>query len=247
MQRSKLSLLLGLAFAVVAGRADALSIANGDLIVTLQKGGTELYVNLGNAFQTGDSLDLTSDISGLSGFGGSLVGAKVVGLAVAEPGRTVDTVFGTFPLENIIFTTLASDPQPTSSEIEQAMNATDTAATSTAWFHLLRAIAGNNQSSGNSASYESNLGLTTDAIGNRFMFSTAGVIGNDGTLTINVYSAVRGYEDFGIDPARSVELIGALVFGEGDTLTYVPEPGTLLLMGAGLLGLAALDRRTRRA
>lgn len=245
MHRKKLGLLLGLALAVVAGRADAISIANGDLIVTLQKGGTELYVNLGDAFNANDNLDLTATIASLSGFGGSLAGAKVVGLAVAEPGRTVDFGFGALPQENIIFTTLETSPIPENGAIEQAMGVTDTSAASSAWFWQLRAV-GNSQPTSNSASYEQNLGLATDAVANRFPFSTAGIIAGDGTLTIAVYSAVRGYEDFG-GPARSIQQIGALVFGAGDTLSYVPEPGTLLLVGAGLLGLAGLDRRTRRA
>jgi PEP-CTERM motif len=247
MHRKKLGLLLGLALAVVAGRAEAISIANGDLIVTLQKGGTELYVNLGDAFTANDNLDLSSAIASLSGFGGTLAGAKVVGIGVANPGRTVDFGFGPLPQENIIFTSLETNPLPENQAIEQAMNVTDTSAASSAWFWQLRSpTVGGSQSTGASSSYEGNLGFGTDAVANRFPFSTAGIIAGDGTLTIAVYSAVRGYEDFA-GPARSIQAIGSLVFGPGDTLSYVPEPGTLLLVGAGLLGLAGIDRRTRRA
>lgn len=248
MHRKKLGLVLGgLALAVVAGRAEAISIANGDLVVTIQKGGTELYVNLGDAFATGDNLDLTTAIASLSGFGGTLTGAKVVGIGVANPGRTVDFGFGPLPEENIIFTSLETSPLPENQAIEQAMNVTDTAAASSAWFWQLRSpTVGNSLPTSASASYETNLGFGTDAVANRFPFSTAGIIAGDGTLTIDVYSAIRGYEDFG-GPARSISQIGALVFGPGNTLSYVPEPGTLLLVGAGLLGLAGVDRRTRRA
>jgi hypothetical protein len=107
-------------------------------------------------------------------------------------------------------------------------------------------VSGNSQATSASASYELNLGFGTDAVANRFQFSTAGIVAADGTLTIDVFSAIRGYADFG-GPATSIGRIGTLSFGPGNTLSYVPEPGTLLLVGVGLAGLAALDRRTRRA
>ena len=167
---------------------------------------------------------------------------------MAEPGRTIDFGFRPVPQENIIFTTLEADPQTmlTDDAIATGMNVTDTSLASAAWLWQLRSVSGSWPATTASASYELNLGFATDAVANNFPLSTAGIVAQDGTLTINVYSAARGYESFG-GPATSIASIGTLVFGAGDTLSYVPEPGTLLLVGMGLLGLAAVDRRARRA
>jgi hypothetical protein len=243
----KLALLLGLAAAVIASGAQAIPIANGDLVVVIQKGGTELYVNLGDASLAGDSVDLTAAIAGIPAFGGNLTGAKVVALAVDEPGRlTPDFGFGQLPQENLVFSSL-SDPAAllTDLAIEGAMNIVDTAASSAAWFWQIRQVAGNTITTAMAFSYQASLGLGTDAVANNLPFSIAGVIAGDGTLEIDVYSAVRGYEDFG-GPARTVDQLGTLVFAGGQ-LSYVPEPGTLFLVATGLLGLASLERRSRRA
>lgn len=242
----KLALLLGLALAVIAGGAQAIPIANGDLIVVIQKGGTELYVNVGEAFGPNDVLDLSSAVAGIGAFGGNLNGAKVVALAVDDPGRlTPDFGFGQLPSENIIFSSL-DEPAALLSDlaIEGAMNLVDTSASSGAWFWQLRSVSGNTISTAQAFSYQAFVGLGTDAVGNNFPFSIAGVIDGNGALSINVYSSVRGYEDFG-GPGRTVEQLGTLVFN-GTQLSYVPEPGTLLLVGAGLLGLASMERRARR-
>jgi hypothetical protein len=247
MQKNKLALALGLALAAFASRAEAIPISNGDLVVVIQKGGTELILNLGDAFTPNDSLDLSSTIAGIPAFGGNLNGAKVVAIGVDDPGRTVDFGFGALPQENIVFSTLEADPAGslTDQAIETGMSVVDSTLQSAAWFWQLRSVSGNTLQTTAAASYQMNLGLGTDAVANNFPFSIAGVVDGNGSLSLTVYSAVRGYTDFG-GPDRSVSPIAALVVN-GSNLAYVPEPGTLLLVGAGLLGLAGLDRRTRQA
>jgi hypothetical protein len=58
--------------------------------------------------------------------------------------------------------------------------------------------------------------------------------GGGGTLTL--VSPGKVY----VSTGNKLAVIGTL------TLTYVPEPGTVLLLGAGALGLGALGRRRVR-
>src|SRR5262245_11331271 len=98
----KLALLVGLALAGIAPAAQAIPIANGDLLVVLQKSGTEVLVNIGN-YASNHTANLSAAATALGG----LEGAKVAVVGVIEPGRTMDFGFGPFPAENILFSTLS--------------------------------------------------------------------------------------------------------------------------------------------
>jgi hypothetical protein len=240
--RRNLGMLIGLGLAVVAGQAQAIPIANGDLVVVLQKAGTEVIVNVGDAF-TSHTIDLSAAATTLGG----LEGAKVVGLGVEDPGRlSPDFGFGQLPQENLIFSSLSIPASLTDAQVELAMNATDTQLTSTAWFWLLRSVSNNVIPTSASFSYQNSLGLGTDAVANNLSFSIAALVAG-GSANLTIYNAIKGFEDFG-GPARVVSELGTLSIN-GNTLSYaaVPEPGTLLLVGMGLAGLAALERRSRRA
>lgn len=242
----RLVLSLGLAVAGIASGAQALPIANGDLLVVLQKSGTEFLVNLGN-FGTSHPVDLTAASTVLGG----LEGAKVAVVGVADPGRRT-TISGfpgvEFNAENILFSAAptTSIASLTDNQIEAAMNITDSTLESTAWFWQLRSpIVTNVVPVTASWSYQNNLGVGTDAIANSFFFSIAGII-TGGQLQLDIISAERGYADFGGQPQR-VGLAGTLSIN-GNSLGYsaVPEPGTLILLSAGLAGIAVLERRARR-
>lgn len=238
--RRNLGLLLGLGLALTAGPAHAIPIANGDLVVVLQKAGTEVIVNVGSAFAS-HSVDLTSAATTLGG----LEGAKVVGLGVQDPNRlSPDFGFGQLPQEDIIFTSLAT-PTLDDAQIELSMNALDTSLASTSWFWLLRSVSNPVIPTSAGFSYQNTLGLGTDAIANNLNFSIAALI-SGGSVSLPVFSAIKGFGDFG-GPERVVSEIGSLVIS-GNQLSYsaVPEPGTLLLVGMGVAGLAAFERRARR-
>lgn len=69
-----------------------------------------------------------------------------------------------------------------------------------------------------------------------FTFSLASLL-NDGILNV-VVQAFSG--DFYFDKSSLI------VFGDRSTSTSVPEPGTLALLGVGLLGVGLARRRSRR-
>ena len=83
------ALLLGALIAFAGGSpAQALVIDPGDMVGVWVKNGFEVVVNLGPA-TPGAPMDLAGTIDSAE-FGGSLVGARFIGLAVEDPDRTVN-------------------------------------------------------------------------------------------------------------------------------------------------------------
>jgi hypothetical protein len=247
--KGRAALLVLFAGLALAAPARALVIANGDLVGVFVKNGFEVVVNLGPA-TPGAPMDLAGTVD-VAEFGGSLAGARFVGLAVENPGRTVSCCGGTFPLENIVYTSQIHDPMPTDIEIEAAMNRVDSAnPTAAVWFQLLRQLPGTDSELIQSTelfSYELVLGGGgTDAVDNRFTFSTAGVFDGQERLEIALFSATRGYEAFGGPAAEYTEILN-LAF-DGTQVEFQPAPEASAALGTLVGGtvLAALSRRRRK-
>jgi hypothetical protein len=223
--------LLGLGFALVASGAQAIPITDGQVYVVISKNGTELHLNLG-AIDAPHNLDLSSQIAGISAFGGNLSGATVAAIGVLDRTRLTDDFgFGPQPWENLAFTTTFDPSALEDTNIAGGMN------TTVLWLNTIAAVASATVLTTNSSSY--GLFLGSD-VGSQFPFSINGTA----DAVIPMFTASRGYAEFG-GPPKEITEIGFLSVTSAGMLTYVPEPGTLLLLGAGLAGLARLGRRAR--
>lgn len=229
--------------------AQALQIGEGDVVGVFQKNGIEVIVNLGDG-SVGSTVDLTGLVD-IAAFDGSLAGAKFVALAVPDPGKS-ETCCGGFELDldNILYSTLVSNPMPNDIQIETAMGITDVAQPGVnTWFNLLRQLAGTDSeqlSVTQQFSYEAYLGVGTDAIANSFVFSIAGVFDGNGRLEIPLYYAQRGNVDFGGSaPVYRQESIVAIDETDLEFLA-APEAGAALATAAGAAMLAVAGSRRRR-
>jgi len=243
--------------------ASAFSYTDGNLVVAFVKNGFELILNLGASPTTtaGTNINVAS-LALPSQFGGSLSGATWTALSVRNPNAQItndpnDPLFG-LPQNNIILTTAANPSIVSYNNIGDAQAQLQPPNQGIAWFALLKTIgvANGNSIIENSAtravigttlyaSYSANVGLGSNAVGNSLPLSTAGivsgaVVGDSLPLyelvqTVTFNNATQDY-----DLGTQITNLGAV--------RLVPEPGTALLLGAGIAGLVSFGgRRGERA
>ena len=183
-------------------------------------------------------------------FNGSLVGVKVVGMAVTDLDRTVNCCGGTFPQPNIVYTYADVNPMPTDDQIELAANAVDQAgAGANTWFNFLRQLGGTDLGG------DLHLGavLLHERARPRHRRDRELLHlldrrhrGGDGTLSLGVFEAVRGYEFAGGPPTEYTPV--AILSLDGTNVTFEPAPeasqALLLLVGVAALWGGARMRRS---
>jgi hypothetical protein len=229
--------------------ASAFSYANGDLILVFVKGGFEVIANEGQTPTSGANLVVQGNTLPLPpSFGGTVFAADWTALSVRNPNQTADVAGATLNTYNLILTSTQDPSQIQYNDIGNAQAVLSPAGGGTGWLQMLTQIGPANSStiltntantlvisSGLLQSYETNVGLGTDTVGNTLPISTSSIVDAD---TMPLYELIQNPT---VPPAGGLHLGVTL-----DTLgqiTVTPEPGTALLLGAGLLGLVHFGRR----
>jgi hypothetical protein len=91
-------------------------------------------------------------------------------------------------------------------------------------------------------SYSGNLGLGTDEVGNTLPISTSAIFGTGANQTesLPLYELIQNLTETPLGSGNFNFLVTVNRLG---SIAPIPEPGTVLLVGAGLLGLARFGRR----
>ncbi len=247
---------------VQAPVAQALNFNNGDLIIVLTKNNVDAIYDFGAIASGSQAFALPTQ------FGGSASGANVNVLAVQFPDlQSPDFGFGPLPLENLVFSTLNAQTSTALIDDPSIINAANNLGyanpvgwlPNTSQYQLTLGSTANSVfvsggAQGIPGAYSASSGpgnVGQNQIFSAFPVKTDGNIDGTGGLLVPLWYAQRGYTEFDPSaPASIVSQIGTLSFsGAGSSttaslsLTSVPEPGTLLLMTAGILGLGVVGRR----
>jgi len=270
MTRNLRRCALGLAVTVGASFGSALpaaafSYANGDFVVAIVKNGAEVILNLGQTGSSGKTIDPSALTNLPTAFGGNIGGALVTGFSVLNPTQTFNIPGfpgnGT-PQANIVSTSLTdlnalfgNGSATTLANYNSIANSQaqlrSTGGSTDSWLLKLTTVGAANGTdvlfnSSNQlsilsslfASYTGSLGFGTNVIANTAPFDTSGTLPLDIStgFSIPIFGLLQdrpAADNF----ARHVDVSGL------GSLVFVPEPGTVLLLVAGLGGLALYGRR----
>jgi len=268
MTRNLRRCALGLAVTVGASFGSALpaaafSYANGDFVVAIVKNGAEVILNLGPTGSSGKTIDPSTLTNLPTAFGGNIGGALVTGFSVLDPTKVFNNPGfpgNGSPQANYVSTSLTdlnalfgNGSATTLANFNSIANSQavlrSTGGSTDAWLTKLTTVGPVNGTdvlfnsssqlsilSSLFASYTGTLGFATNTIANTAPFDSSGLLPADPSgFSIPIFSLLQDRPAPNFARVVDVGGLGSLVF--------VPEPGTVLLLVAGLGGLALYGRR----
>jgi len=274
LKRSRwvLGLAVGIASSLVCARPGlAFTYNTGDLVTVFVNGGNEFIADLGplSSLTSGSPIVLSTS-SSLGGSGG--LGGIVTAFATQPPfSGTPRTIwFTTDPSINPpSFDNNAKITHPTyTAGIQGAQTSLDTGSTggSPDFLQNLNGITVGGtgvifvgtstlglSANNNASSYTNQIGLGTNTINNNLPFSTAATLATtvpSGGQVVDLWEAVNTALGKSTTTLYGTLDVNGNSAGDGSQITItfnlIPEPGTALLLGMGLAGVAWTGGRRRR-
>ena len=242
---------LGLGF---SGPAHAFSYTTGDLVGIVVENNTELIVNLGKpaSFTSPATFNMPSQWANTLGTGKFIAltvpnNADPLGDVTFTAGSGVNVPSFDNPVGTMagpIIGSFQALDQPSNDKWLNRLNGVPAPDGTNIFLNQLKQLV---VSGGFSNGYTQSLDFGTDAINNNMPFSTALKFNGGTTASGNLWQTGIDSNTLG-GIFANLGAISAHDNGNGTvTIALVPEPGTALLMGSGLLVLAVTGRRKSRA